>query len=290
MTRLLAFFVLPLFAATACGPLIELEEENIELQTKVDSLEIALTECHAGTDLAHERLAAIERENLQLDDKNRQLQARLTEVQFASTTQSPAQNTPPAQSATPAQPAAPAPPAAPAQSAPPVRPVITPTVPPAPAAKPSMPAQPAAPAQTGIARSTSPAPEFRQGVNADLAFLRGYQSALSAYNSGEYRRAAREFAAIMMTSRPNTMIDNCVYWLGESHRQLGENGEAIARFSTVIGYTGSDKISAALLSRGRLYMDAGQSDMARADLQRITRDYPQSEQSGSARQLLQKLR
>jgi TolA-binding protein len=247
-----------LVLVSACGPLIELEDENIALRSRVDSLEIALAECGSGTDLAHERLAVIERQNLQLDDNNRQLQARLTELQFQpAAAEAPQQHQSVAGQQQPGSERL----AATQQVSPPV-----------PAA-----AQP------------SSAPDYRMGTSPDLAFLRDYQAALSAYNAKQYQRAAQLFSGLTMTSAPNDMIDNCVYWLGEARLQLGETEEALARFTTVLGFEGSDKIAATLLSRGRVLMNAGRRDEAKKDFQRLINEHPKSEQARTARQLLRKL-
>jgi len=238
--------LLCVLALSACSPLVELEDENTALRAKIDSLEILLGEYRSQSDLLEERLSAVERENLQLDDRNRQLSARIAELQYGG----------------------------------------------------------AVDEQGGIARadgtremtdvtpvplSTQAAPIYKKETPPDLTFLRQYQSALSAYNAREYPRAARLFTDLLATADANDMIDNCVFWLGETYVQLGELEEAHVRFSTVLGYDGSDKTAAALVSRARTAIALGRSAEAREDLERCIRTFPRSEQAATARRLLKKL-
>lgn len=232
-------------ALASCSPLVELEDENTILHARVDSLEILLGEYQAQTELLQERLSAVERENMQLDDRNRQLAARLAEAQYGA---------PAAQRQGTAR-------ADGVRSAGDVTPVALPGA----------------------------VPEFRKETPPDLAFLREYQSALSAYNAKEYARAARLFTELLAGARPNDMIDNCVYWLAETYAQLGEREEAHARFTTVLSFEGSDKMAAALVARARTAIALGRDTEARADLERCIKEFPRSEQAAAARLLLKKI-
>jgi TolA-binding protein len=230
----------------ACAPLIELEDENVALHARVDSLEIVLAECNAQTLLFQERLSTIERENLQLDDRNRQFAAKLAELQYGRVPEEQQGMATAGERAT-------------------------------------------MPSVTPVPASGERTPDYRAGTAPDLPFLREYQSALSAYNSKEYARAARLFSGLLMTSSPNDMIDNCVYWLGETQFQLGQLDQAYGRFTTVLDYERSDKTAAALLSRARVSLALERKEDARADLQRCIKDFPLSEQAETAKQLLRKI-
>jgi len=245
MNRILTVAIPLSLLSVACAPIIELEDENEALLARVDSLEIVLGECGSQTLLLQERLAAIERENLQVDDRNRQLRAKIAEVQYG--------RLPEEQEGT-----------ATMGGAPPH--TVTP-----------------------VPQSGARAPDYRAGTPPDLAFLREYQSALSAFNGKEYARAARLFSGLLMTSSPNDMIDNCVYWLGESQFQLGQLDQAHGRFTTVLDYERSDKTAAALLSRARVSLALERNAEARADLERCIREFPRSEQAEIATRLLRKM-
>ena len=244
--RSITAVLLLLAALGACTPLVELEDENHALRARVDSLEILLGEYQAQTELLQERLSAIERENMKLDDRNRHLSARLAEVQYG-----------------------------------------------APAAEQQGTAQTDGAGEIGAVTPVrlpgQGRTEFRKDTPPDLAFLRKYQSALSAYNVREYARAVRLFTDLLSSAHPNDMIDNCIYWLAESLVQRGQLDEAHARFTAVLDLDGSDKTAAALVARARTAIAMERSAEARADLERCIREFPRSEQAAAARILLKKL-
>ncbi|MCB2206571.1 tetratricopeptide repeat protein [bacterium] len=264
----------------ACGPLIELEDENIALKSRIDSLEIALAECGTQTDLAHERLSAIESENLQLDNRNRQLAARVAELQYQQGSDASTQlssGSPQAQATAGKQ-----------------RPVSGRDAAVANNQGSNIPST----AQSGSTESTPPtsrraqpsgAPDYRADVHPELPFLREYQAGLSAFNAGQFDAARRAFAGLLQTSRGNEMTDNCVYWLGETARSQKQLSEAFDLFSTVLGYRNSDKTAQALSARARTAIELGRTDVARSDCERLLKEFPKSDQAVLARQMLKKL-
>jgi TolA-binding protein len=306
MNFLSRLLFLLLIAFTACGPLIELEDENAALSARIDSLEIALAECGTQTDLAHERLSAIERENLQLDDNNRQLAAQIAEMRYASppvvsgqpgSTQ-PGSTQPGSTQPGSTQPGSTQPgstqPGSTQAGMPDPGPVSSGDAPAASeeADDPTFaPRRDASAVPTAVPSSTRmEVPAYDHAMKPDLAFLREYQAALSAFNAKQYDRARTVFAGLLQTSRANDMIDNCVYWLGETAMQQGQYEEAHELFSIVLGYAQSDKAPHALLARARTSLARNNDTEARADCQRILRVYPQSEQAATANELLGRMK
>lgn len=269
MIRPALLLLLPLLLTVACAPLIELEDENIALRSKVDSLEIVLAECRGQGELLGDRLAAIEAQNLALDDRNRELTATLAETQYRGSDVEDGQTIPEEDSTVAATPEKTDignnPPAAEAL---PVRPRETETT-----------------DHGGVAVLS----RFEAGRPAGLGFLRRYQEALNAYNEKRFRDAARLFGELLAERENNDMIDNCLYWLGEAEAQLGHRDEAIGYFTRTVGCSGGDKVDDALFSRASARRDAGDHGAARADLQLLLKDHPQSELAGQARRMLQGL-
>ncbi|MFZ1730246.1 MAG: tetratricopeptide repeat protein [Bacteroidota bacterium] len=278
MHRILILSAIVLLFVTACGPLVELEDENIALRSRVDSLEINLAECRGQGDLLQERLAAIETENLQLDDRNRELSARVVEVQYeddessATGTVVPAENNDESPAASPDAAAVQS--EAGESSAGSDEPVASTA---------------AVPAAVNAA-AAMPTPRYNGSVPTDLEFLRQYQAALNAYNDKNYAESVRLFTALLAGSSANDMTDNCVYWMGEAAVQQGQPARAIELFTTVIGYHGADKVDDALISRAAVYAREKNVSAARADLDRLLREFPGSEHIGIARQMLRNLR
>jgi TolA-binding protein len=250
--------LLPLVAALlftgACAPLVELEDENIALRSKVDSLEIMIAECSGQEVLLKDRLAAIEAQNLELDDRNRELTASLAETQYS------AQTTESAQVADATASAA--------------------VFPPAESESPA----------AADAGTPSTEPAYDGTVTPGLQFLRQYQSALSAYNGKKYEDAVGLFEGLLATGQRNDMIDNCHYWLGEAMAQLGDNTNAIAHFGRAVACRGADKVDDALYSRATVQRTEGNTAAARADLERLLSEFPHSELASQARSTLRVLR
>ncbi len=278
MHRIFVPAVLTLLLASACGPLVELEDENTALRSRVDSLEIILAECRGQGDLLHERLTAIESENLQLDDRNRELSARVVEMQYAdpsAAASSPGATVAPDRTAQKA--------VAPADTKVPVR---RDTQAQKTAANSTAQRTPPAVNTTADALTISP---YDGRTAAGFDFLRQYQAALNAYNGKQYAESMRLFMNLITGSAGNDMTDNCVYWMGEAAVQLGQQARAKSLFTTVIGYGGADKVDDALVSRASVYAEEGNTAEARKDLNRLLKEYPGSEHIGIARQMLRNL-
>lgn len=301
MIRPLLLTLFVLLCSTACAPLVELEDENIALRAKVDSLEIVLTECRGQGELLGDRLAAIEAQNLALDDRNRELMADLAEARYrpaADAEQAGAPGPEPvsdgstrpvrtvaAGSATEQEP----PPAVPAEREPPPPAVPAEREPPPPAASAEQ-GEVFPVAESAAARNVPrPTASFEAGTPAGLAFLRRYQEALSAYNAGRFAEASALFEALLAGGERNDMIDNCLYWLGEAEAQRGRTTEAIDFFTRAIACRGGDKVDDALLSRATARRAAGDAAAARDDLQRLLSEHPQSELTSQARGMLRGL-
>ncbi|MBR9974250.1 MAG: tetratricopeptide repeat protein [Bacteroidetes bacterium] len=241
-----------LLLTVACAPLIELEDENIALRSSIDSLEIEIAECRGQGELLLDRLSAIEAQNIMLDDRNRELAARLAEAQYASGPESEGHGTTEAPVAIPDR----------------------------------DPAQENRSSPVGV---TVPK-QYAAGVSAGLEFLREYQSGLSAFNEKRHAEAVRLFTALLAAGERNDMIDNCLYWLGEAELRLGHDAEAIGHFTGAVACQGGDKVDDALLSRASAYRAAGNTAAARADLERLLQDHPRSELAGQARSMQRSMR
>lgn len=252
--------------SVACAPLVELEDETVALRTRVDSLDGQLSECRTETVRLRERLSAVEEQNLALDDRNRALSAALAEAQYQS---------PDAVSPDAVSPDANTRASGTADGEGAVSGMRTPVS--------------DIPVDGGPAAAGATAPLHDGRVPADIAFLGRYQTALGAYNSRLYPDALRQFAELLSGARPNDMIDNCLYWMGESAMQLGRHYEAVRHFTRVVAFTGADKVDDALYSRAMAHKAAGQSAQARADLELLLRQFPHSEFTGQARGALKSL-
>ncbi len=259
----------------ACAPMVELEEESAAVQARLDSLEMHHADCRAENTLLRDRLDAIERENVQLDDKNRRLTARLSELQ---------QEDPLITGAEPARASIDAvatPPPALASDAPEATP------PPASADE--------VPREEGAATPPANLPAdvrsvYDASMPADLSYLRAYQTALHAFNAERHGEALQQFEHLLQQSTPNDMGDNCLYWMGEAAMRLGRHAAAYKRFSAVLECAGSDKAAVALLGRANAAIALAQTAEARADLETLQREHPNTREAAEAARVLRTIR
>lgn len=271
-THVVLVLLVPAALIAACGPLTELEDENIALRARVDSLEILSAECSGQGDLLHERLTVIERENLRLDDENRELRALLAELQHTSSAVETQQNH---------------------DASSPLRKPHENAAESHDSGRQSVKEHASSTRDRGIditaADGMRQQPDYDENITPDLSFLREYQNALSAYNEAQYVNALTRFENLLANGTSNDMIDNCLYWMGETAMQLDRIEPAISLFTRVIGFDGADKIDDALLSRAAAYIRIGRKEEARADLERLLNEHSTSELIGMAKKMLRTL-
>ncbi len=265
MHLILAIVAVQLF--TACVPLTELDGQESTMLSCTDSLELQLSECRAQNGLFLDRMGAIERENLQLDDMNRKLSARLSEMQFGDSLTSDVNADPVADpdSLTPA-----------------------PMTEPQRATYPT--AQDAGTRLTEINESVVIPHAYASGIAPDIEYLRAYQSALQAHNTGDYERAFGLFETLLRKSSPNDMADNCWFWMAEARRKSRRAEEAIELYSAVLACVPSDKTASALFARAQTFLELDQSIEAQRDLERLRTEFPSSREAQDAARLLRNSR
>jgi tol-pal system protein YbgF len=102
-----------------------------------------------------------------------------------------------------------------------------------------------------------------------------YQSAYETLRNGHNTRAIAEFKALLTEFPDGEYADNSQYWLGEAYKVNKDLNSAKAAFSKVVTrYSGSPKVSDALLKLG--YIELEQNNMAKARdyLTQVTVSYP----------------
>jgi TolA-binding protein len=255
----------------ACVPLSELDEMEATLTSRADSLELQLGECRTQSVLFLDRMAAIERENLHLDDQNRLLAARLAELLYPDSSGT-------AFAPNPAPPPAPEPPVPAAEAVEAERQTVAP------------PLIGTDPGESWLKLDERGRPlAFNPAATPDLDYLRKYQEALRQHQSGKDDLAFMSFQALL-NARPNDMADNCLYWMAESEIRTGRNDSALRLYSAVLDCEPSDKAASALLGRARASIALDRTSDARSDLEAVRIRYPGSAEAAQATMLLRSLR
>ena len=139
------------------------------------------------------------------------------------------------------------------------------------------------PASPGDPAATAPAPGA-----ADPESL--YQTSYSDYLRGNYELALIGFRQYLEAFPDTDLADNASYWIGECFYRQQKYAEAIAEYDQVLArWTRSDKTASAQLKRGYAQIELGQRKEGIAQLQKVVRDFPSSDEANLARQRLQSL-
>ncbi len=117
-----------------------------------------------------------------------------------------------------------------------------------------------------------------------------YTAAYLALKSGRYDEASAGFVAVIQKHPKGEYTDQAYYWLGESLVAQRRNKEALESFNVVVNqYHKSPKHAAALLKIATVHQNLQQIGDARAALQRVIKEYPDSKTAEIARAQLKAL-
>lgn len=97
-------------------------------------------------------------------------------------------------------------------------------------------------------------------------FGAAYQDALDDFYVRNYQRAIRKFRDLVARGDYPELADNCQYWIGEAYFAMGNYYQAIAEFQKVLPIEKSNKANDAQLMIGLAFLKAGESDLARTEL------------------------
>ncbi len=93
-----------------------------------------------------------------------------------------------------------------------------------------------------------------------------YQDALDDYYVRNYNRSIRKFRELIARGSGAELADNCQYWIGEAYFAQGNYYQAIAEFQKVLATGGTNKANDAQLMIGIAYLKAGETELARSEL------------------------
>jgi tol-pal system protein YbgF len=141
------------------------------------------------------------------------------------------------------------------------------------------------------AAETAAAGEPREKVAGESeAAKKDYDDAWRLVERKDYRTAIPRFREFLKKYPNSDFADNAQYWLGECYYGLKEYDQAILEFDAVRRkYPKGDKVPAALLKQGFAFAELGDKVDARLILQELVDRYPQSEETGKAKQKLKTL-
>lgn len=127
--------------------------------------------------------------------------------------------------------------------------------------------------QVGDMQAAGPA----MSAEANAGFSRVYEQALSNFYAKRYPQAIQMFTDLINQFPTHSLVSSCHYWNGEAQFNLGNYQDAVTELSQVLEASRSLKKDDALLVLGKSYNQLNRKEEAREALNRLIREFPNSE-------------
>jgi tol-pal system protein YbgF len=152
-------------------------------------------------------------------------------------------------------------------------------------------ASPTGPTGTPPAGGTTPPPVANAGPPANPAAGmspgRLWDMAFSDYAAGQWPLAIQGFETYMRAFPRSEQADDAQFYIGEAYQLDGKMREALAAYERVAAdYPQSNRAADSYYKRGVIYNTLNQPDRAREMFETTIKQFPNSESSRLARQLL----
>lgn len=117
-----------------------------------------------------------------------------------------------------------------------------------------------------------------------------YQAAFDMLKNGQYMASAEAFRNFLLVFPSSPLADNAQYWLAETYYVQRQFTTALPAFQLVVdSYPNSIKLPDALLKIGFCNYELRQWDDARAALERVVREFPDTTAARLATQRLERM-
>jgi tol-pal system protein YbgF len=151
------------------------------------------------------------------------------------------------------------------------------------AASPTDPAAPGAPAATPPPAGAAPPAQVAPGMSPQKLWDLAY----SDYAAGQWPLAIQGFETYVRAFPKNERANEAQFYIGEALQLDGKFKEAIAAFDKVISdYPQGSRVPDAYYKRGVMYTRLNQNDKARESFELAIKNFPDSEASRMAKQML----
>jgi tol-pal system protein YbgF len=117
-----------------------------------------------------------------------------------------------------------------------------------------------------------------------------YQSAKQAYDQGDFEAARERFKKLIKQYPKSKSADNAQFWIGEIYYHEKWYEKAILEYQKVIEkYPKGNKVQASLLKQGFAFLNLGDKSNARLILSDLIKKYPKSNEAKIAKRKLKRL-
>ncbi len=137
-----------------------------------------------------------------------------------------------------------------------------------------------------------------QSIGGDVVSLSDeelYRQALDAYRQQDFDRARKLFLELVEKYPYSKFYDNALFWIGQTYYREGKFAKAIDYFDRIINECDAgtapdcNKMSMALLKKAYSLIYLGEKDKAREILERVIKEFPDSEAYDLAKRKLETL-
>jgi tol-pal system protein YbgF len=137
--------------------------------------------------------------------------------------------------------------------------------------------------------ATVPTPAVRPAV-ASPEEEAAYLATFDMLKNGKYDQAIQGFKSMQQQWPQGRYADNAWYWMGEAYYVKRDYTGALASFQSLVDrYPTSPKLADGLVKIGLCQIELKRTSEAKATLQRVTREFPNSNAANIARQRLESL-
>ena len=124
-------------------------------------------------------------------------------------------------------------------------------------------------------------------VISDDEYSRRYSEALNSFfNNGLAQNSLGEFEKLISLRSDHSLSDNCQYWIGEVYYKQKLFKESINEFSKVFKFQDSNKLDDAQYKIILCYVNLGDYDLAKQNLDELRINFPNSEYINKANKLI----
>jgi tol-pal system protein YbgF len=137
---------------------------------------------------------------------------------------------------------------------------------------------------------TSGAKNENDGKNKPFSPEEAYEAAFRLHKAAQYENARKAFEQFVRMYPQSSLVDNALFWIGETYYRTGEYGQAILQYQKVLDkYPKGSKAPDSLLKMGYALEKIGEQQAAVAALNKLMKEYPKASQAELARKKIQQL-
>lgn len=124
---------------------------------------------------------------------------------------------------------------------------------------------------------------------SNASYQKKYEFAKGLFDQKYYKIALSKFTKFLEVHPENDLADNAQYWIAECYYNLGDYRSAIAASKKVFKYQHSNKNDFAQFKLGQSHFKLNESAIAKAELEKLINNYPNSTLKLAAEQYLAKI-